>query len=123
MDERQLREVLLTRLHIEMQLFKDSMLQRGKADIYAGSYKIELYINIYEILVILVERMSEQLIRDLLYRPSGILDAFYWEWLNKEDGFYAELRAYVEEELVILTGGATNEGKDDEDGKRQDKVA
>lgn len=124
MDEKQLREMLLARIHLEMQLFKDSMLRRKKADIYAGSYKIELYVNLYDILVEQVERMPEPVIREIIYQPSGILDAFYREWLNKEDSFCTELREYVEDELeAISTGTVTCGGKEDKDGKRNDQAA
>ena len=118
MDVRQLKEVFLERLHIEIQLFKDSMLRKSRADIYAASYRIELYVNLYEILVEQVERMHETLIRAMVYYPGGILDAFYEEWLKKDDSFYTELRDYVEDELkVILTGVKVRTRKDDEDGK------
>ena len=112
MDEKKLREIFLERLHVEMNLFKDSMLRRNKADIYAGSYKIELYVNLYEILVAEAERMQETLLRKLLYRDSGILDAFYEEWLTKDDSFYTELRDHVEDELDALSAGEKDKGKE-----------
>lgn len=123
MDERELREILLERLHLEVQLFKDSMLRRNKADIYAGSYKIELYVNLYEILVTEVERMSEPLLRRLLYQGSGILDAFYEEWLTKDDSFYTELRDYAEDELEVISAGEKDMGKETEHGEKYDKAA
>ena len=52
MDERELREIFLERLHVELHLFRDSMMQKSKADIYSNSYKIEIYINLYEILAV-----------------------------------------------------------------------
>lgn len=112
MDEKKLREIFLERLHVEMNLFKDSMLCRNKADIYAGSYKIELYVNLYEILVAEAERMQEPLLRKLLYRDSGVLDAFYEEWLTKDDSFYTELRDHVEDELDVLWAGEEDRRKE-----------
>ena len=123
MEEKQLRELLLERLHLEVKLFKDSMLRRSKADIYAGSYKIELYVNLYEILVIEAERMSEPLLRKLLYHRSGILDAFYEEWLTKDDSFYTELRECAEDELEVISAREKDMGKDDGHGKKYDKAA
>ena len=115
MEEKQLRELLLERLHLEVQLFKDTMLRRNKADIYAGSYKIELYVNLYEILVVETERMQEPLLRKLLYQRTGILDAFYEEWLTKDDSFYTELREYAVDELRELAENRRDEGKDERD--------
>ena len=123
MDERGLREIFLERLHLEVQLFKDSMLRKSKADIYAGSYKIELYVNLYEILVMEAERMSEPLLRKLLYQRSGILDAFYEEWMNKDDSFYTELRDHAEDELEVISAGKRDMGKDDGHGEKYHKAA
>lgn len=124
MDERQLREVFSERLHIEIQLFKDSMLRKSKADIYAASYRIEMYVNLYEILVEQAERMSEMLIRAMVYYPGGILDAFYEEWLKREDNFYTEIKDYVEDELeVILNNRVAYERKEEESGKRKERAA
>ena len=123
MDERELREIFLERLHLEVQLFKDSMLRKSKADIYAGSYKIELYVNLYEILVMEAERMPGPLLRRLLYQRSGILDAFYEEWLNKDDSFYTELRDYAEDELEVILAGEKDMGKETGHGEKCDKAA
>ena len=123
MDERELRETFLEKLHLEVQLFKDSMLRKSKADIYAGSYKIELYVNLYEILVAEVERMPEPLLRRLLYQRSGILDAFYEEWLNKDDSFYTEPRDYAEDELEVISAGEKDMGKETGHGEKYHKAA
>ena len=124
MDERQLREVFLERLHIEIQLFKDSMLRKSKVDIYDASYRIEMFVNLYEILVELAEKMPEALIRAMVYYPGGILDAFYEEWLKKEENFYTELRDYVGDELeAILTSRETFGRKEEESGKRKERAA
>lgn len=123
MEEKKLKELLLERLHLEVQLFKDSMLRRSKADIYAGSYKIELYVNLYEILVMETERMQEPLLRKLLYQRSGILDAFYEEWLTKDDSFYTELRDYAEDELEVILAGKRDMGKETGHGEKYDKAA
>ena len=123
MDEKKLREIFLERLHMEINLFKDSMLHRSKADIFAGSYKIELYVNLYEILVTEAEGMQEPLLRKLLYQTSGILDAFYEEWLTKDDSFYTELRDYTENELEVLSAVEKERGKETGYGEKYHKVA
>ena len=51
MDEKGLRELLLQRLHMELLLFKDSMLRKEKEDIFKDSYKIEVYVDLYEVFV------------------------------------------------------------------------
>ncbi len=42
MDENELRDLLSKRLYIELQLFKDSMIQKEKEDIFKSSYEIEI---------------------------------------------------------------------------------
>lgn len=123
MDKKQLREVFLERLHVEMQVFKDSMLHKSKEFIFEECYKIGVYVNLYEILVEEEERMQEPVIRKLLHEKCGILDAFYEEWLSRDDNSYTELRDYVEDELNTLAVSRTSNGKEDEYGKRDDKAA
>lgn len=56
MDEKELRELLRARLHMELQLFKDFMFQKEKVDIFKSSYRIEIYVNLYEILPLSLRR-------------------------------------------------------------------
>ena len=42
------------------------------------------------------------MIRELLGIGFGILDHLYQEWLDREDGFYAELREYACYELEAI---------------------
>jgi len=95
MDEKELRELLQQRLHLELLCFKDSMLQQGKEDIFKASYRIEIYVNLYEILLVHTENLQRGMIRKLLGLGFGILDSLYKEWLDREDSFYAELREYA----------------------------
>ena len=87
---------------MELLLFKDSMLQKEKEDIFKASYRIEIYVNLYEILVTQTENLQCGMIRGLLELNFGILDHLYQEWLDREDGFYAELREYACYELEAI---------------------
>ena len=118
MSEEELRKLFLDRLDIEMQLFKDSMLCKSKEDIYSESFVIGLYENLYEILVIHTEEMSEELLRKLIYQPSGILDALYWDCSSPEESYLTELKEYVEDELKVLSEVKEAEkGNGEENGK------
>ena len=124
MDEKELRELFRERLHMELQLFKDSMLLKEKEDIFQGSYKTEIYVNLYEIFAAHADSLPCGAIRKLLNLNFGILEAVYQEWLGEEDSFYDELRDYACRELenISETGNAEH-GKEDEDGKGLDKAA
>ena len=124
MEEKELRELLQQRLHLELMCFKDFMLQQGKEDIFKASYRIEIYVNLYEILLVHTENLQSSMIRELLGLGFGILDSLYQEWLDREDGFYAELREYACYELEALPRKvepyAEEEGKD---GTESDQAA
>lgn len=118
MDEKELRALLLERLHMELQLFKDSMLQREKEDIFVASYEIEIYVNLYEIFAVHIDSLQGEIIRRLLNLNFGILESAYLEWLTRADGFFEELKNYACSELEnILEMGNVDRGKDGKDEK------
>lgn len=124
MDEKELRELFRERLHMELKLFKDSMLQKDKEDIYMASYKTEIYVNLYEIFAAHADSLPCDTIRKILNLNFGILEAVYQEWLGEEDSFYDELKAYACSELEnISQTGRAERGKGDEDGEGLDKAA
>lgn len=124
MEEKELRELLQARLHMELQLFKDSMLQKGKEDIFKASYRIEIYVDLYEIVLAHVENLQSGMIRELLGLGFGILDHLYQEWLDREDSFYAELEEYACNELEMIPGKLNlDERMEDRGGTKFDQAA
>ena len=126
MDEKELRELLQQRLHLELLLFKDSVLLKKKEDIFKSSYKIETYVNLYEIFAGHTERLMEDTIRILLNLKYGILESFYQEWMDRKDGSYEELSAYVGDRLELLSEmekSSGTGGKEDDDGTGYDQAA
>lgn len=124
MDEKELRELLQQRLHLELMCFKDSMLQHGKEDIFKASYRIEIYVNLYEILLVHTENLQSSMIRELLGLGFGILDSLYQEWMVREDNFYEELREYACYELEALPRKVDPYAEEEEkDGTKSDQVA
>lgn len=124
MDENGMRDLLSKRLYIELQLFKDSMLQRGKEDIFRSSYEIEIYVNLYEIFMMHIGNLDIGTMRRLLGLAFGILEHAYQEWLSREDGFFDELRKYACDELIVISeSGDSDYGEEGEDGTGSDKAA
>ena len=124
MDEKELRGLFVQRLYLEYMLFKDSMLQREKKDIFHDSYKIEIFVNLYEILLAYAENLQCEMTRKLLELNFGILEFLYQEWLHREDTFYEELREYACSELEAVLKDSNADGrKDDGDGKESDQAA
>lgn len=124
MEEKELRELMRARLHMELQLFKDSMLQKGKEDIFKASYRIEIYIDLYEIVLAHVENLQSGMLRELLGLGFGILDHLYQEWLDRKDSFYVELKEYACNELEAIPEKLNLDGeKEEKDGTEPDQAA
>lgn len=124
MDDKELRELLRARLHMELQLFKDSMLQKGKEDIFKASYRIEIYVDLYEIVLAHVENLQSGMIRELLGLGFGILDHLYQEWMGREDSFYVELKEYACNELEVIPEKLNLDGeKEEKDGTEPNQAA
>ena len=117
MDEKGLRELLLQRLHMELLLFKDSMLQKEKEDIFMNSYRIEIYVNLYEILVEHADTLGADTMRMLLNLNYGILETVYQKWMGKKDSFYDELNTYVCNELESVSAMADEVYSDEKEGE------
>lgn len=124
MDENGLRDLLSKRLYIELQMFKDSMLQKEKGDIFRSSYEIEIYVNLYEIFMVYIENLDIDAIRRLLGLKFGIMEHIYQEWLSQKDSFFDELKEYACDELEVLSELRNpNCREEGEDGTESDTAA
>ena len=94
-----IKELFYKRIYAELLNFKNDMLTQDKEIIYRSSYKIEFFVNVYEILVDQVEKQSDAVLYRLVYQCTGILESLYEEWLRMEDNAFSELQEYVHNEL------------------------
>ncbi len=96
----------------------------GKGRYLQDSYKIEIYVNLYEIFAAHTDSLTADMIRRLLYLNIGILETVYQEWLGREDSFFEELRVFACSEIEnIAEMDGNGQGKDDEDGKGFNQAA
>ena len=123
MEEKELREIFLERLHIELYLFKDCMLRKTKKEIYEASYKIEVFVNVYEILLEDTENLDSGTLRGILHWRYGILESLYQEWLGRDDNSFDELKAYMGSELGVMAQGDISCRREREDGEKLYQVA
>lgn len=123
MDEDGLRDLLSKRLYIELQLFRDSMLQKEKEEILACAYTAEVYTDLYEILIEDIGVLDAGAMRRLLSLDRGILESLYWEWMLKEDSFMEELGEHARSGLEALSRPASGTGREAQDGTGTDKAA
>lgn len=70
--------------------FKNEMLLLPSEDVFANAYRIDIMINIYEILVELADNLNESEIRKLL-AIHQLMNFLYEEWLKTEDDFYQQI--------------------------------
>ena len=109
---------------MELMLFKDSVLRKEKEDIFRDSYRTEIFVNLYEILLVHTENLQSGVIRELLQFHEGILESLYLRWQYMEDNFYEELRDYACSELeAILENNDADGRKEDGDGEEPDQAA
>lgn len=124
MGEKELRELFQQRLYMELMIFKDSVLQKEKGDIFRDSYRTEIFVNLYEILLVHTEKLQSGVIRELLQFHEGILESLYLRWQYREDNFYEELREYARYELEALPEKADPYAeKEEKDGTEPDQAA
>lgn len=123
MEEKELKELLSEKLHVELYLFKESMLCKTKMEIYESSYKIEVYVNVYEILMEEVENLDIETVRGVLHWRYGILESLYEEWLGRDDNSFDELKAYVGSELGVMAQGDISCRREREDGEERYQAA
>lgn len=98
--EKEVRRVN-TRLYLEYLKFKDDMLRKSQEEVFKSRYRIDVFLNLYEIMV----EKTEELPREILARlekQEGPLERLYEGWMKKEDSVYQELKDYVEKELFLL---------------------
>jgi hypothetical protein len=99
------------------------MLQETKKEIYEASYKIEVFVNVYEILMEEVENLDIETVRGILHWKYGILESLYEEWLGYRDDSYDELKAYVGSELGVMAQGDISCRREREDGEERYQAA
>ena len=119
MGEKEGKRLLAKRLYLELRMFRYSILQKSKKEIYESSYQTEMMAAIYEILLESLEYINENTTNHLLWWNGGILEFLYDEWLKKEDSSFEELKAHVGTELGLISDAEVSHGrKDATDGKR-----
>ena len=129
MDEKELRGLLVQRLHLEQLLFKDSMLQKEKKNIFKASCEIEIYMTMYGISLEKADYLDMDTMRGLLYLRFGILGSICHKWMDRQESFYGsydELSTFVYDELELIAEmGRTgcSGGEEDEDGTGYDQAA
>jgi len=91
------------KLYLEYLKFKDEMLRTTHEEIFANCYRIDIILNLYNIMLELTAKLPEAVLRNL-EGQEGMLDYLYHGWIKTPDSTYQELSNFVESRLPYLTG-------------------
>lgn len=101
-------EQLLDRIYGEFMAYKASILSLNNAEIFGKCYEIDIFVNLYEILMEKAEKLSDEALAALLNRKN-VLQELYDEWLKKDDSNYEEIECHVSDEIEAITERYQNE--------------
>lgn len=89
------------KLYLEYLKFKDDMLRKTQEEVFKNCYKIDVFLNLYEILVEKSQTLSAEILMKL-EKEENILEFLYDGWMKIDDSTYQEMCRYVCEKLSFL---------------------
>lgn len=90
------------KLYLEYIRFRDETLRKMQKEIFSGCYKIDVLLNIYEILV---EKTKEPKSKDTFEAlPDDVLEQLYCGWVQMEKDVFQGLEEYVNQSLESMFG-------------------
>lgn len=103
MEKNDLKGLFCTKVSMELQRFKESMLKNEPEEIYGNAYRIDCMVNFCELLFESSEKMGKETMAGLLLFPN-LLHFLYDRWLEETDSQMEELRQSVEKSVKELEG-------------------
>lgn len=94
-------EVFGMKIYLEYEVFKLGMLQKNVDEVYKEAYKIDTYINLYELLLEISQRLDVSEIKNILLCPN-LLTFLYDLWLKYEDSHVSDLEEFLRIEIPKL---------------------
>ena len=101
MFRRQLEKTFCWKISSELKLFKYRILKKKKEEIFQSAYQIDSMVCIYELLVEMSGRISEEALKAGIAFP-GILSFLYDRWLDCEDSYTEDMQHCVGEEFMRM---------------------
>lgn len=94
----ELQSLLCLKINVEYKRFKKAQLNLSGENIYGNAYQIHSYMCIYENLLEMIQKLSENVLVSLITFPE-LLDYLYERWLKVEDSSDEELNYYLQDEI------------------------
>lgn len=101
MEQGVLQELFCEKITLEIERFKKRMLKQKQEIILERAYQIDSMISIYEILLEMSQKISEQALKNMLVFPN-LLAFLYAEWLDCEDSHMEELQSCLNQSVAEL---------------------
>lgn len=83
-----------TKLYLEYLRFKDEILRKTQDEVFESCYKIDVFLNLYQIVVEKAQEMSVEMLL-LLENDENILEELYRGWMKTVDDKYGEMDQFV----------------------------
>lgn len=95
------KERFCKKIYEELQGFQKGILKKNKEDILGSSYKNEVLVNLYYVLLEVADELSEALLTNLVNHSVNVLESIYSNFIgeSKEDVLYEELKEHVKQEF------------------------
>ena len=87
-----------TKLYLEYLKFKDDMLRKTQEEVFQSCYKIDIFLNFYEILLEKTQQLSKEVLM-CLEKEENILEVLYEGWMKIDDSTYQDMCQYVNRKL------------------------
>lgn len=97
----ELQSLLCLKINVEYQKFKKAQLELSAEEIYGNAYQIQFYMCIYESLLELSQKLSEDVLATLVTFPN-LLAYLFKRWLRVEDSSDEELNDFLEYKIAEL---------------------
>lgn len=94
----ELQSLLCLKINVEYKRFKKAQLNLSVENIYGNAYQIHSYMCIYENLLEMIQKLSENVLVSLITFPE-LLAYLYERWLKVEDSSDEELNYYLQDEI------------------------
>lgn len=94
----ELQSLLCLKVSVEYEKFKKSQLELSAEEIYGNAYRIQCYMCIYESMLEISQKLSENVLATLVTFPE-LLAYLFEGWLKVEDSSDEELNCYLQNEI------------------------
>lgn len=110
MCRKRFEKIFCWKISGELKIFKYRILRMRNEEIYKAAYEIDSAICIYELLMEMSAKISDEALKAGIAFPA-VLSFLYDRWLGYEDSHAEELQHCLEKELESISNNHEKSGK------------